>query len=428
MNIPQLSNGRNMDYYYQGQGSNNSILGGLNIIYDVVNSLNSSPDLDDSLRLILGKIIEITSATRGFIILKNIAGQLECKLGMNSKNEEIFDEFSSTRASIIDYVFFTGQSKYLECKNKFLDRKNLIKMIPASILCTPIFSGLKTIGVIYIDSNHINLTQNKQITMMFEILALQIGMAITNNKKEEELKISKMKAENADKLKADFLAQISHEIRTPVNAMLSFAQFIKEETKDLFPEELIFGFDIIDNGGRRLIRTIDLILNVSDVRSGNYELAVREVDIAKEVLIPLVKEFTNLAGSKGLSIELVNNIRGDSIAECDHHTIVQIFTNLIDNAIKYTKEGGVTINLFRNEHGRLNVEVKDSGIGIAKEYLPKMFEPFSQEQTGYTRKYEGMGLGMSLVKKYAQLNNAEININSEKGSGTSFRIEFLEDI
>jgi signal transduction histidine kinase len=109
----------------------------------------------------------------------------------------------------------------------------------------------------------------------------------------------------------------------------------------------------------------------------------------------------------------------------DEYSITQIFANLIDNAIKYTKKGKVEILLEKNKTGNITVEVKDTGIGINKEFLPRIFEPFTQEEQGYTRSFEGNGLGLALVKRYCELNNIIIEVDSVKNEGSTFRIIFI---
>ena len=97
---------------------------------------------------------------------------------------------------------------------------------------------------------------------------------------------------------------------------------------------------------------------------------------------------------------------------------------MIDNAIKYTGEGEVTINTYRNEANKLVVEIKDTGIGVDESYLPNLFEPFSQEEMGYTRKFDGNGIGLALVNRYSELNNAKIEVESRKNVGSTFKITF----
>ena len=247
---------------------------------------------------------------------------------------------------------------------------------------------------------------------------------ITNIKEtEKELISAKEQAEESDRLKSAFLAQMSHEIRTPVNTILNFISLIKEDVQESAPEEVLNNFSIIDSGSRRLIRTIDSILNMSQLQAGNFDTHVEDIHIYQDVLKGLAQEFRQSAENKGLNFSVNNSCNGELISG-DRYSITQLFANLIDNSIKYTNEGKVNINLYKNAKGNIAIEVEDTGIGMSKEFLNKLFEPFSQEQIGYTRKFEGNGLGLALVKNYAKINNAIINIESIKGKGSKFVVEF----
>ncbi|MGE5350735.1 MAG: sensor histidine kinase, partial [Acidobacteriota bacterium] len=252
-----------------------------------------------------------------------------------------------------------------------------------------------------------------------------IGIAsdITNLKEaEEELIKAKEKAQEADRLKSEFLAQISHEIRTPINVILSYVSLLKEEMQQSLSEITEYSFNAIDNSGRRLIRTIDLILNMSDVQAGRYECLYEELDLEKDVLMHILHEFSSAADSRGLRIRFN---KGHSIpkVKADSYTVGQIFINLIDNAIKYTPKGEIAVSLWEKDK-EVYVEVADTGIGMSEEFMDKLFEPFVQEDTGYTRRFEGNGLGLALVKKYCELNNLEIHVRSQKGKGTAFTVVF----
>ncbi|MDP4174227.1 MAG: PAS domain S-box protein [Bacteroidota bacterium] len=244
---------------------------------------------------------------------------------------------------------------------------------------------------------------------------------------EAEMRLAKEAAERADRLKTDFLAQMSHEIRTPINTILSFTSLLKEELEGKIKDELSSSFKIIDSGGRRLTRTIDMILTMSQLQSGNYELSIRTLDIFEDILESLFREFSNTASAKGLGFELFKKSEKVEVFG-DVYTLTQLFQNLIDNALKYTKSGKVDITVFENEQNQLCVEVRDTGIGISKDYLPFIFSSFSQEETGYTRRFEGNGLGLALVKKYSELNNTEILVESEKGKGTVFTVVFKDSV
>lgn len=243
------------------------------------------------------------------------------------------------------------------------------------------------------------------------------------HQKEIELRKAKDEAEKSDKLKSEFLAQMSHEIRTPINAILSFASLLKDEISGKIPEDLNQSFTIINRAGNRLIRTIDLILNMSQLQTNTYECSFKYFNIYDKVLKGLAQQHRKTANDKGVDLYL-NNESDDTLVYADEYTVTQIFDNLINNAIKFTRQGKVDINLKREEEKKLIIEVSDTGVGISDEFLPNLFKPFTQEEAGYTRRFEGNGLGLALVKKYVELNNAEIYMKSKKGIGTVFTILF----
>ena len=252
---------------------------------------------------------------------------------------------------------------------------------------------------------------------------LAIKEDITEKKKiEKELIKAKEKAEESDKLKSEFLAQMSHEIRSPINVILSYNSFLRDELDGKLESYLESSFSSIDSAGKRLLRTIDLILNMAALQSGYIEFQLGPVNLLENIN-SLIKEFEFSAKMKNLNLFFVNKIQKPEVI-ADEYLVSEIFQNLIGNAIKYTNEGDVTIELYHDENNKICVDVRDSGIGISEEYLPKLFLPFSQEETGYSRKFEGNGLGLALVKKYVELINSEIKVKSEKGAGSVFTIVF----
>jgi len=257
-----------------------------------------------------------------------------------------------------------------------------------------------------------------------------IGVAsdITDMKKQrEELISAKDKAEKANKLKTEFLAQMSHEIRSPMNVVLSFSSLIKDELAEVLTSELVDCFKAIDNSGRRLIRTVDLILNMSEAQMGTYEPTWSNVNLIADVIENIQLEYVSLAKRKGLEFNYRTEVE-EAVILGDHNSLNQIFVNLVDNAIKYTKEGKVEIIVDRDSYTNIRVIVADTGIGISEEFKKNIFEPFMQEERGYSRRFEGNGLGLALVKKYCDMNKAEIRIESEKGKGSSFIVTFNSEV
>ncbi|GJQ64664.1 MAG: hypothetical protein SCALA702_37170 [Melioribacteraceae bacterium] len=238
---------------------------------------------------------------------------------------------------------------------------------------------------------------------------------------EKELNLAIEKAEKADKLKTEFLAQMSHEIRTPINTILNFNSLLRMETEHTLSAELQDSFEIIDNSSKRLIRTIDSILNVSQLQTGNYEVNFQKINL-NQLTYKITREFVEPAKSKNIDLNFVASGENSTIY-ADEYSLTQIILNLLDNALKFTDKGEIKTKIFSSDNYH-NLLIQDSGIGINPEYISKIYEPFSQEQTGYTREFDGNGLGLTLVRKYCEINDADIKFSSLKGKGTSVRISF----
>ena len=249
---------------------------------------------------------------------------------------------------------------------------------------------------------------------------------ITEIKKtQNELAIALEKAKKSDELKSAFLAQMSHEIRTPLNVIITSGFILTEELDDIDEDLRAILFSMMSSG-KRLQRTIDLILNMSSVQSNNYTPDYERFKIEDE-LFNLIMESRTLCEEKGLELSF-KNLSSDSHIVADKYTINQIFQNLISNAVKYTNNGFIEVKIKDVDPDKLEIDVQDTGIGMSKEYLKNLFEPFSQEDPGHKREYEGNGLGLALVKKYVEINKGEIKVKSEKGRGTVFTLTFYKNI
>lgn len=239
---------------------------------------------------------------------------------------------------------------------------------------------------------------------------------------EEELKSAKENAEKANLLKTEFLAQVSHEIRSPINVILSFASLLKEDLPTEAASKVNDYFNSMYNAGQRIIRTIDLILNMAELQTGIFEPNFTILHLYEEVVIPIFMEYKGNARAKSLKLNVEYRV-ADSVVYADKYSVYQVVVNLVDNAIKYTSEGKIDIVIYEMNNSTV-LDVTDTGIGISAEYLPNLFNAFSQEEQGYTRSFEGNGLGLALVKKYCEINNVDISVKSEKNKGTTFTLVF----
>lgn len=254
---------------------------------------------------------------------------------------------------------------------------------------------------------------------------VNIKTDITEKKKMvEELIASKEKAEQSDNLKSEFLAQMSHEIRTPMNVIINFTSLLNEELKEKLTEQTLEYIKGINSSSERLIRTINLLLNVSEMLTGTYKPKFEEIDLIEEIIENVRKEYTGLIEGMGLKINFILNC-SEALIVVDKYSVYQIFENLIDNAVKYTKEGAITIKVDSSDKKKeISVCVEDTGIGISEEFMGRIFKPFTQEDHGYSKRYEGNGLGLTLVKKYCDLNKITIAVASQKNEGTKITLTF----
>ncbi|MCZ7615658.1 MAG: HAMP domain-containing histidine kinase [Ignavibacteriaceae bacterium] len=236
-----------------------------------------------------------------------------------------------------------------------------------------------------------------------------------------ELELALEQAKESDRLKSAFLAQMSHEIRTPLNVILPSIPILADEIGEK-DKEMVSILHAVDNAGKRLYRTIDMILSMSAVQSGNYKAKFEKINLAEDIN-NLTQEFTTICKDKGLEIYFNNKCKSSDIS-ADRYTIGQVFQNLIGNAIKYTQKGKITVSIEDFEDNKIIIRVADTGIGMSEKYQKNLFTPFSQEDAGQTRKYEGNGLGLALVKEYVTLNKGQISVKSEKNKGSEFSVVF----
>ncbi len=245
---------------------------------------------------------------------------------------------------------------------------------------------------------------------------------ITEHKQNQrKLKKALEEARHGEKVKTLFLANMSHEIRTPLNAILGFTDLIEASVRHLVGDEEKEFIDTVKQSGQRLMRTVHEILDISQIEAGTYYLNLEELDLHRLVR-DIIFECKPMAEEKSLKLDYIPHIK-EAAVQIDKYGVSQAIVNLLDNAIKYTDEGSVTVTLSEGS-GKYILTIKDTGIGISEEYMDSLFETFSQESEGYTKKFQGIGLGMAITKRHLDLNQVAISVESAKGTGTTFILTF----
>ena len=267
-----------------------------------------------------------------------------------------------------------------------------------------------------------------KVILMFSLtFILILGMFIHLLKKakaaERKARESQIQAENANAAKSVFLFNMSHDIRTPMNALLGYNQLMK---KELTEPKLLHYQRAIENSGNLLLAIINNVLDMARIESGRVELDESYARI-DQTMDEVKSVFEPQADKKGLNLIFETQVEHPYIL-CDITKTKQILVNLISNAVKYTPAGGtvtVAVQEFPCEQEnsvKIQIEVRDTGIGMSKEFLPTLFDSFSRERNTTVGKVAGTGLGMAIVKKYVDLMGGSIDVKSELGEGTVFTL------
>ena len=289
-------------------------------------------------------------------------------------------------------------------------------------------------------------------TMAGKITAMVILFRdITEKKMLEDAEVARLAAETANRTKSDFLANMSHELRTPLNSIIGFSDVLQEQMVGELNVKQQEYVSYIITSGRHLLALINDILDLSKVEAGKMELDPSTFPL-REVLNGALSMFKEKAMKHGLRMTIEIGPDADTEIEADERKLKQILFNLLSNAVKFTPDGGavyVTARLTQDEgregtrgdeglagtkeksslvpasiaSGRpssFEISVTDTGIGIRREDLSRLFHAFAQLENPYTKNYEGTGLGLALSKRLVELHGGRIRVESEEGKGSNF--------
>ncbi|MCX6170344.1 MAG: PAS domain S-box protein [Ignavibacteriales bacterium] len=292
--------------------------------------------------------------------------------------------------------------------------------------CTiPLIVFEKVYGVIYLFSEQKYFFDEEEMRLLEE-MAMDVSYCIENiynekkrKKAEEQILLAKDKAEEANRLKNSFLARMSHEFRTPLNVILGSCNIINETYYKSATVETRTIFDTIDEECLRLLTTMTEIFDISSIESGNFKIDLKPISLNMAVKLSC-QNLKIMADKKKLNV-VMEFPDPEIIVKGDEYCLHGVVFNLLHNAIKFSNKGTIKITVrYDNQNGFCSIS--DEGLGMSENYQKHLFEMFSQEDVGYSRPFEGTGLGLALTKKYIELMFGDLEIDSKKNVGTT--VEF----
>lgn len=285
-----------------------------------------------------------------------------------------------------------------------------------SLVAVPILHGDELIGFAGFDAVRDYRGWDRDGMNLLRTVGELIANVLKRARYEREIRSAREEAQRASRAKSEFLANMSHEIRTPMNAVIGISKLLQGRHSDNLSGKQREGLSLIHESGMRLMGIIDDILDLSRIETGQVR-----VNITRFSLRTFVAEMEALAKtlSEGKDLEIDFRLEaGDDTVSADHEKVRQMLTNLVDNAVKYTEKGSVKVTI-RSDGKMLRCTVADTGIGIPDDYVPHLFEPFSQADLSTTKRFRGSGLGLAICKRYANLLGGSVSVESVLGAGTT---------
>lgn len=391
------------------------------IVKWLVDSIRESLDLDKVLEKITEEIGRLLKVDRCFIALydKDLGKfYFQNEYRINENIPGILNNFSN----LILELPQNWQEHLLNDNNPIVinnfeeeklneDQKNYLQINNIkSLIIIPVVHKNEILGAIMVHQIHYEREWQSTHIEILKDTGSQIAIAVRQA-------ILYTRVQETTKLKSEFLASMSHEFRTPLNAIIGFSEMLLSENFGELNEKQKKFMDNVALSGKHLLRLVNDILDLSKIESGNLELNY-EVFNVSFAIFETVSILKSMAIKKNISIE--TKLEENIIINADIRRFKQIMYNLLSNAIKFTEDNGkILINLIFVENN-LKIEVNDTGIGISSENRDKVFQEFRQIDSSYARKQDGTGLGLTLTKKLVNMHNGNIDFESKEGKGSKF--------
>ncbi len=381
--------------------------------------LNSTLSLEPLLETIILVVTELTETEDcSILLLDEKTGKLRFRAARQMRREELEQIAVPLDNSIAGWIF--RENKPLLIRDAQKDNRfyqgvdDKLNFCTRSIIGVPLQVRGRVIGVLEAINKRGDKEMNWEDVHLMTTLAAQAATAIENARLMEELQKAYEKLHELDRLKSDFISIAAHELRTPLSLILGYASFLRGSATGQASEQL----DIVLQGAMRLNSLIGDMVNLRHIETGEAQLEL-EVFSLNDLVRVCIQEFISLIRAKQQGVGL-NLPSPPLMIEADRQKLHLVLGNLLSNAVKFTPAGGRIEVLACEREGKAWVAVRDTGIGIPHKECERIFSRFYQVEPSLSRRYEGMGLGLSIAKGMVELHGGCIWVESEVGKGSTF--------
>lgn len=388
-------------------------------LLEVVRGLTTAPDLESFLQTIINEATELTNSELSSILEYDEKAEELRFLAMHWFQRDLLRPVGvPLEGSAAGWVHRRGQPLIIQDVKvdqrhfKVVDR--LTRHVTHSLVAVPLVVRGEVIGVLEALNKKDNAHYTEEDLTILETLAALAAQAIQNGSLQRKVRTTSIELAELERLKTDFIAITSHELRTPLGLILGHATFLRELAGEQYGEQL----DLIIRNATKLKTIVENLSDVDNVQQGAARVRSQQGSLTK-IIADVLTTFQGEAKSR--NITLASQAGSSPLPlDADEAKLSIALSNLVKNALQFTETGGHVTLSVQEEPGQYRVTVMDDGIGIPARDLPRVFERFFQVETHLTRRYGGMGLGLSVAKATIELHGGRIWVESEEGKGSRF--------
>lgn len=394
----------------------------ISTLSDAGKAINTTLDLEDVLNMILSSSLELLGGKEGSVMLLTPDGaHLELVTYRGPVEESLLPSRIAVGEGIAGTVAQRRKPMLIEGSHveaDLADKAHPERGIRSS-MCVPLIRGDELIGVLNLNETEGKRRFTEEDLQALDLFAQHAAIAIGNAALFEQERATIEKLEELDRLKSDFVATVSHELKTPLTAIIGSATTLSRRSNRLSAQQRTTMIEVIERQGQRLLRLVQDILTTAQIESGTPRLRRELVDLRDAAQI-IIDDLKHAHPDRRVNL--------DAVPESPHMwgdlgAIQQILSNLIENALKYSEEGDVHVQLEEKPTETV-LHVSDQGRGMSPEQLAIVFDRFRQVDQSDTRGKGGVGLGLYIVKSLVEAHKGGVKIKSEEGRGTTFTVFF----